>query len=235
MAYRTDRKRELRENLERLAEEEAELEKLAQDLETFSQYKSVEVRLRTKGLNLIEQEDAEDAKEYVDTLLRQAQKTAKKRKEKRDYVLGKIKKLAKPVAGITVALGVVAGVGIMAEQWWNANDYAVKALLRYDKPVKIESIKERKEIISQLDEIIEEHTEDIGSDEAAADYLRVLESKGYPISVGAKVLDRLGQSFNSYTASNLKYNAIDYLDFFSKNKLEPSKEGCLFNLAKTQS
>jgi len=98
--YRLDRKRELRENLERLADEEAGLEQLAKDLDTFSQYKKAEAHLMAKGLKLVEQEDADEAKKYVDDLLEKTEKANLARTEKRK----------KQMKFSAKALGVAAGV-----------------------------------------------------------------------------------------------------------------------------
>ncbi|MDO8510971.1 MAG: hypothetical protein Q7S55_02290, partial [Nanoarchaeota archaeon] len=96
-----DRKRKLREDLERIAnEEEAELEQLALDLEAHSQYQKAEVRLRTKDLSLVEEEDYEEAKKCVDGLLQKIEKTAKDRKEKRKRTA----KFAAKVIGVTAAV-----------------------------------------------------------------------------------------------------------------------------------
>jgi len=97
--YRLDRKRELRENLERLADEEAELERVAKDLDICSKAQEAEVRLRT-SLSLVEREDYQEAKEYTDTLRKQTKKTAQERKEK----WGKRMKLAAKVVGVTAAV-----------------------------------------------------------------------------------------------------------------------------------
>src|SRR3989344_1360932 len=98
--YRLDRKRELRENLERLADEEAGLEQLAKDLEIYSKSQEAEVRLRTKGLSSLEREDLAEAKEYVDDLRKNLVKAAQERKEK----WGKRMKFAAKVVGVTAAV-----------------------------------------------------------------------------------------------------------------------------------
>ena len=234
MAYRTDRKSELQRNLERLADEDAELEQLAEDLEACSQYKKAEVRLRTKGLSLIESEDYEEAKKYVDTLLQQTAKAAEKRKEKRDYVLGRIKKVAKVVTKTTAALGILAAVAWRGEKWWNANEYAVEALAKYDTPAKIEDLEERKEVISQLDEIFEEHAFDDGSDEAAVKYLKALETKGYSIREGARILNTVGSRFYYEEVYQLDKDLMVYLDFLTTNKIEIQQGECYLDYTLTQ-
>ena len=97
MTYRTTRKLELQRKLECLAEEEAALDQVAQDLEIYSKSQEAEVRLRIKGLNLVEREDTEDAKKYVDNLLQQTEKARKEKWEQR-------KKLGYKVLGVTAAV-----------------------------------------------------------------------------------------------------------------------------------
>ena|SRR3989344_4655666 len=229
MVYRTDKSQKLQRSLERLADEEAELEQVAKDLEACSKYKTAEVRLKTKGLSLIKQEDYEEAKKYVDTLLKQTAKAAEERKQKRKKVIS----IAKATAVAAVTLGLVTVVGYkVIEPWWNKAEYALEALAKYDTPAKYMNLEVREEIISKLDDIIKEHAYYIGSDNAAEEYLRDLEAKGYSVDEGAKALDKIGQHHNGY-AFELTDNAMEYLDYFADQKLEPAEENCLFNLAKT--
>jgi len=100
-AYRLDRRLKLRQDLEHLAdEEEATLEQLAQDLELVSESQDAEVRIRTKGVNLIEREDVDEVKRYVDDLLKKAEKAAQEKKERRKQRI----KFAAKIIGVTAAV-----------------------------------------------------------------------------------------------------------------------------------
>ena len=104
MDYRTNRKIQFQKNLERLAEEEAldhnALAQIVQDIEIYSKAQEAEVRLRTKGLNLIEREDRDEARKYVDDLIKKTEKNAKERKKK----WGKRMNLAAKVASVSVVV-----------------------------------------------------------------------------------------------------------------------------------
>src|SRR3989344_2302456 len=127
--YRLDRKRELRENLERLADEEAGLDQLAKDLEIYSKSQETEVRLRTKGLSLLEREDLAEAKEYVDNLRKQTEKATQERKEK----WGKRTKFVAKVVGVTVALTSV-GYGVSSTvKWYNQKQKVEQEVVQIDK------------------------------------------------------------------------------------------------------
>src|SRR3989344_2884614 len=198
--YRFDRKKELRENLERLAEEETldqnALAQMTKDLEITSQAEAAEARLRARGVNAFEKEDREEARKYVDNLLKQAQKAIEEKKEKRRVLLGDFKKIAKATAIVTAVLGVLGGPAYATAHYWNTRDEALAALAKYDKPVKIEDPQERAEVISHLDEIFEEHAWDTSSDTAAENYLTSLEENGHTISESAKMLDMVADHYS---------------------------------------
>ncbi len=233
--YRINRLSELQRNLERFADEEAELEQIAKDLDTCSKHREAEVRLRTKGLSLVEQENSEEAREYVHNLLQQLVKATEDRKRKKEYVLTKIKRVAKGTAVATAVLGMFAFAGLGVEKRWNANEYALEALAKYDTPAKINDIDERTEVISQLAEIFKEHAIKYESYPAAGLYLKNLESKGYTINEGAIILHTVGYNLNDdyYSAMRLQEDSLKALDFITTNKLEGQKIKCLFDLAKT--
>ncbi len=105
MIYRTSRRKlEIDQNLERLADETAELEQIAQDIDICFKAQEAEVRLRTKGINVDEREYLEEAKQFVDDLIKKIEKNAQERKEK----WGKRMKLA---AGLFAATTAVTALG----------------------------------------------------------------------------------------------------------------------------
>ena len=238
--YRTDRKRELRENLERLADEETldqnALAQMAKDLEITSQAEAAEARLRVRGVDAVKREDREEARKCVDNLLKKAKDAARDKQLERKQLYQIASKIAKVVGIVATGLAVIGVPVYTTAHYWNTRDEALEALAKYDKPTRISDLEERAEIISQLDEIIEEHADDADSDIEAADYLKQLESRRYSISEGAKALDKIGQYYNNTDSSwALVSNTIEYLDSFRKNPLDPTEEKCLMGIARTMS
>ena len=234
--YRTDRRKlEQRQNLERLADEAAELEQVAQDIDLCSKAQEAGVRLRTKGLNLIEREDCEDARKYVNELLQKAKAAVLDKKEKRKQLYQKLGKIGK-IAAISAAALAVIGAPIYAiAHYWNSRDEALQALAKYDKPVKITDPKEREEVVSQLDEIFEEHAIDSGSDEAAKNYLAYLVGRGYTINQGAITLDAIGKNVVINHNALLLENSVYQYDFFLKAKnISLQKGQCLLQILKEE-
>ena len=213
--YRTDRRKlEQRQNLERLADAAAELEQVAQDIEICSKAQEAEVRLRTKGLNLIEGEDRDEARKYVNELLQKAKAAVLDKQEKRKQLYQKLGKIGTVSAIVATGLAMVGVPVYFTAKYWNTRDKALEALAKYDQPVKITDPKEREEVISHLDEIFEEHAEDIGSDSATVDYLNFLEINGYAINDGVKMLGITGDGFfPKETADSLGKMTTEYLSF----------------------
>src|SRR3989344_7790386 len=222
--YRFDRKRELRENLERLADEETldqnALTQIAKDLEITSQAEAAKARLKTKGVDAVEREDREEARKCVDNLLKKAKAAAHDKQKNREQFYQKVNKVAKVVGIVAAGLGVINVPVYVTAQYWNSRDEALEALAKYDKLVKIEDPQERAEVISHLDEILEEHYCDLQSDTAAENYLTSLEKNGHTISEGAKILDTVGD-YLSYDDTIHPKRAgkitADYLTFLAGN------------------
>ncbi len=235
MAYRTDTKKKLYQELEQLAveEEAAELEQIARDLDACSKAEEAEVRLHTKGISLTENESRAEAKEYVDKLLQDIRKSAKKKKESRKQLFEKIKRVGKYVGIAATAVAVVGGPVYATAYYWNSGDEALAALAKYDKPVKITDPQEREAVISQLDEIFEKHAPDAGSDRAAATYFSYLESKGVAISEGAKRLDAVGNwvPISKNYVGALENSIYQYDMFLEAKKISPKAGECLLKHA----
>src|SRR3989338_7856065 len=60
------------------------------------------------------------------------------------------------------------GYNFVVEPWWNSSQYALERLAQYDKPHISLNVEERQQIISDFDEIFEEHWTDYYSDYQAA-------------------------------------------------------------------
>lgn len=195
--------------------------------------KEAETRLVAKGIYVIQQEDAAEAKEFVDCLRQKMKKSYLEKKERREQFFKKLRKIGKVTAIAATALAVL-GVPVYATaHYWNTRDEALAALAKYDKPVKITDPQEREWVISHLDEIFEEHANDDRSDDAARRYLKGLESQGYTIHEGANILNIVGSNFDYGSVSGLERDALNYLDFLAKNKINVQKGECFLNLAKT--
>ena len=234
MGYRTNRKIQFQKNLGPLADEDAELEQIAKDLDLYSEAQEAEVRLKAKGIHVAEREYREEARQFVDELQTELKKTALDKQEKRKQLYQKLGKIGAITAISAAALAMVGVPVYITAKYWNTRDEALQALAKYDKPVKIENLEEREEVISQLDEIIEEHTFDyFGSDEAAARYLKNLESKDYAIGYGAKMLDFFGSQENYERPYGLQSSTLEYLDFLTTSKITPRKGACYLKLGKT--
>ena len=236
--YRRDRKLEQRQKLELLAdEEEAQLLQMAQDLDAFCKGKKAEVRLRTKEIDLEESEDREEARKYVDNLLKKAKDAARDKQLERKQLYQKASKIAKVTAIVAAGLAAIGAPVYATAHYWNTRDEALEALAKYDKPMKITDPQERAEVISHLDEIFEEHGYDHGSDIAAERYLVDIEDKGYKISERAKLLDTIGKKIiDESEIQTLELSVFQYDFFVSAKKIEPRVGECLLsNLGRSNS
>ncbi len=228
--YKMDRKlqeEETAEDIEQLegAEEEARvLDLLEKSRPIFDELEAHNInpynRIRTEGLRL---KLKERVKDYDLTEL-EAEVELEEKKTKSllaERITSTITKIIKPVAVGSLAIGLGCLAYSPVEKWWNASDYALEALSKYDKPTKITDIKEREEVASQLDEIFEEHAKDDESDTVSRDYLLELETRGYPIAYGAKVLDNIGAVFSGLSATNKKIEecSLSYLDFLKEEEI----------------
>ena len=239
--YRTDRKRELRENLERLADEETldqnALAQMAKDLEITSQAEAAEARLRVRGVDAVKREDREEARKCVDNLLKKAKDAARDKQLERKQLYQIASKIAKVTAIVAAGLAAIGAPVYATAHYWNTRDEALEALAKYDKPMKITDPQERAEVISHLDEIFEEHGYDHGSDIAAERYLVDIEDKGYKISERAKLLDTIGKKIiDESEIQTLELSVFQYDFFVSAKKIEPRVGECLLsNLGRSNS
>ncbi len=134
-----------------------------------------------------------------------------------------VKKIIKPVA-TTCIIATFSYIGYtIVDEWWNANEYAVEALSKYDQPIKITDIKERKEVASLLDEIFEEHAKDKHSDSASETYLTELENRDYSITKGATILNEIGSKLIFYNANELRDISLAYMNFIKEKNISLEK------------
>jgi len=150
------------------------------------------------------------------------------RKRLRDYLpsFAKIKdKASLHAKGLT--LGVIAlvaayPVGTWFERnVWNSSDYAMETLSKYDKKVKFRDPEEVKEIISALDDLLEEFASDAHSDSNAKMLFHRIRNSEYPLSKVASLLHQVG-------TLNAEFGEVNQFDRSSKYLI-----GSTFHIAAT--
>lgn len=149
--------------------------------------------------------------------------------------------LAKPLRRAAIPLTVMGGVtlgGAMGfptiDRWWNATDYALEALSKYDKPMKIRNVEEAEEVVYWLDEIIEEYSNDVHSDFNSGEYFNQIEDK-FSIKEATEVLNFLGKANENgstmSTQESLLGASLRYLNFIKNENISSSEAKQYLELA----
>ena len=147
-----------------------------------------------------------------------------------------IKKKKKFIAVGAVAASLTIGFPVI-DNWQTASEYALEALIKYDKPVKITNIEERKEVISNLIKILNNDgfsTDGKSQVVIAEKFLEYIENEKYTIGESAKIIEMVERIDGSVSQEYLSQSSIDYLRFVKKNKISMIDSEYALIIAKTK-